>query len=44
MSPKENLFVSEINSEIGSQHPIELMKDRLISILESFGFSYEVIH
>ncbi len=41
MSPKENLFVSEINSEIGSQHPIELMKDRLISILESFGFSYE---
>ena len=41
MSQKKNLFVSEINSEIGSQHPIELMKDRLISILESFGFSYE---
>ena len=41
MSPKENLFVSEINSEIGSQHPIELMKDRLILILESFGFNYE---
>ena len=41
MSPKTNLFISKINSEIGSQHPIETMKERLISILESFGFNYE---
>ena len=41
MSPKTNLFISKIDSEIGSQHPIETMKERLISILESFGFNYE---
>ena len=41
MSPKKNLFISKINNEIGSQHPIETMKERLISILESFGFDYE---
>ena len=41
MSPKKNLFISKINYEIGSQHPIETMRERLISILESFGFNYE---
>ena len=41
MSPKENLFVTNVIKDVGSPHPIEEMKNKLISILESFGFYYE---
>ncbi len=41
MSPKENLFISSIKKDVGSPHPVEEMKNRLVSILQSFGFSYE---
>ena len=41
MSPKDNLFINNIVSDIGSPHPIEEMKNKLVNILESFGFNYE---
>ena len=41
MSSKKNLFISEINDDTGSLHPVEVMKERLVDILKSFGFSYE---
>ena len=41
MSSKDNLFINNIVSDIGSPHPIEEMKNRLVNILESFGFNYE---
>lgn len=41
MSRKNNLFFSNIADEIGSPHPIEEMKIRLVSILENFGFTYK---
>ena len=41
MSSKENLFISSIKKDVGSQHPIEEMKNKLVNIMESFGFSYE---
>ena len=41
MSPKENLFISSVRKDVGSKHPIEEMKNKLVSIMESFGFSYE---
>ena len=41
MSPKENLFISSVKKDVGSPHPVEEMKNKLVSILQSFGFSYE---
>ncbi|MFL2730340.1 MAG: phenylalanine--tRNA ligase subunit alpha [Gammaproteobacteria bacterium] len=41
MSPKENLFISGIKKDVGSKHPIEEMKNKLVNIMESFGFNYE---
>ena len=41
MSPKENLFISSITKDVGSLHPIEEMKNKLVNIMESFGFTYE---
>ena len=41
MSPRENLFISNVKKDVGSQHPIEKMKNELVKIMESFGFSYE---
>ena len=41
MSPKENLFISSVTKDVGSRHPIEEMKNKLVNIMESFGFSYE---
>ena len=41
MSPKENLFISSVTKDVGSKHPIEEMKNKLVNIMESFGFSYE---
>ena len=41
MSSKENLFISSIKKDVGSQHPIEEMKNKLVNIMEYFGFSYE---
>ncbi len=41
MSSKENLFISSIKKDVGSQHPIEEMKNKLVNIMESFGFSYD---
>ena len=40
MSPKENLFISSVTKDVGSKHPIEEMKNKLVNIMESFGFSY----
>ena len=40
MSPKENLFISSVTKDVGSQHPIEEMKNKLVNIMESLGFSY----
>ena len=40
MSPKENLFISNIFQDRGSPHPIEEMKNKLVQIIESFGFVY----
>ena len=41
MSPKENLFISSVRKDVGSRHPVEEMKNKLVKIMESFGFSYE---
>ncbi len=41
MSPKENLFISNIFEDRGSPHPVEEMKNKLVKIIESFGFVYE---
>ena len=41
MSSKENLFISSIKKDVGSPHPIEEMKNKLVNIMESFCFSYE---
>ena len=35
MSPKENLFISSIKKDVGSPHPIEEMKNKLVNIMES---------
>tara|TARA_B100000575_G_C23029068_1_gene592535 strand:+ start:170 stop:895 length:726 start_codon:yes stop_codon:yes gene_type:complete len=40
MSPKENLFISSVTKDVGSQHPIEEMKNKLVNIMQSLGFSY----
>ena len=34
MSSKDNLFINNIVSDIGSPHPIEEMKNKLVNILE----------
>tara|TARA_B100000900_G_scaffold319089_2_gene278243 strand:- start:417 stop:1142 length:726 start_codon:yes stop_codon:yes gene_type:complete len=41
MSPKNNLFVSKIENDAGSLHPVNEMKNKLIQILEGFGFVFE---
>ena len=43
MSPKNNLFVSKIENDIGSLHPVNEMKNKLIQILEGFGFVFEEV-
>ena len=40
MSPKNNLFLSNISEEKGSYHPINKMKNFLVEILQSRGFKY----